>query len=147
MTEQLDESSLYSEDSLDDEPEASSQPVDAHCADLISYALGVVLGRWDLRMALDPALLPALQGPFDPLPVCAPGALVGPDGLPARPGGIASEAWLRAQPSVIALPAEGAVAEPTIADAAYPLRIDWDGILVDDEGHPDDIVARLREVL
>ena len=29
----------------------------------------------------------------------------------------------------------------------YPLRIDWDGILVDDPDHQDDIVRRAREVL
>src|SRR5260370_35264823 len=28
-----------------------------------------------------------------------------------------------------------------------PLRIDWDGILVDDLGHSDDIVRRVRDVL
>lgn len=133
------------DDDLDEVETADSSVAWVHT--LLSWALGAVLGRWDIRMAHDPALLPALQGPFDPLPVCAPGALVGPDGLPARPGSIVSEAWLRARPSVIALPPEGSVAEPTIADAAYPLRIDWDGILVDDEGHPDDIVARVREVL
>lgn len=37
--------------------------------------------------------------------------------------------------------------EPVILDDAYPLRIDWDGILVDDEGHEDDIVSRVRDVL
>lgn len=35
----------------------------------------------------------------------------------------------------------------TIADAAYPIRVDWDGILVDDEGHPDDVVTRIRQVI
>jgi hypothetical protein len=29
----------------------------------------------------------------------------------------------------------------------YPLRIDRDGILVDDPDHPDDIVRRIRDVL
>ena len=30
---------------------------------------------------------------------------------------------------------------------SYPLRINWEGILVDDAEHPDDIVCRVREVL
>jgi PIN domain nuclease of toxin-antitoxin system len=30
---------------------------------------------------------------------------------------------------------------------AYPLRIDWDGILADDPDHPDDIIRRVRDVL
>ena len=29
----------------------------------------------------------------------------------------------------------------------YPLRIDWDGILVDDPDHSDDIIRRVRDVL
>ena len=29
----------------------------------------------------------------------------------------------------------------------YPLSIDWDGILVDDPDHPDDIIRRVRDVL
>ena len=29
----------------------------------------------------------------------------------------------------------------------YPLRIDWDGILVDDPDHPDDVIRRVRDVL
>ena len=29
----------------------------------------------------------------------------------------------------------------------YPLRISWPGILADDEGHPEDIVGRVREAL
>ncbi|MEW6048988.1 MAG: hypothetical protein AB1609_21380 [Bacillota bacterium] len=36
---------------------------------------------------------------------------------------------------------------PTISDDEYPIRIAWNGILVDEEGHRDDIVARVREVL
>jgi len=88
--------------------------------DLLMWCVGVAFGRWDVRMALDPSRLPPLGGPFDPLPCCAPGALVGPDGLPATEDNIASD---------------------------YPLPIPWDGILVDDPTHPSDIVARVRKVL
>ena len=51
------------------------------------------------------------------------------------------------------MPAESAVTKPTISDADYPLRVSWDGVLVDDAGfnesqpHRDDIVRRVREVL
>lgn len=116
-------------------------------AELFSWAVGCAFGRWDARVALDPSLAPKLQGPFEPLPVCSPGMLVGPDGMPARPDGIASEAWLRARPDAITLPPDGSVNRSTIPDAAYPLGIDWDGIMVDDDGHPDDIVGRVRDVL
>jgi hypothetical protein len=29
----------------------------------------------------------------------------------------------------------------------YPLRIEWDGILVDDSGHPNDVVRRVRDFM
>lgn len=121
--------------------------------DVFSYALGCILGRWDIRISINPSILPELQKPFDPLPPCPPGMLVGPAGLPAEPGRIVSEEWLRARPDAGTLPPEGAVQNPTISDEEYPLRISWDGILVDDPGfygggpHRDDIVRRVREVL
>jgi hypothetical protein len=35
----------------------------------------------------------------------------------------------------------------TVAPADYPIRIDWDGILVDDSDHTSDVVRRVRDVL
>jgi hypothetical protein len=113
----------------------------------------VLIGRFDIRHALDSSLIPGVPDPFDPLPVCSPGMLMGPDGLPAKPGQIVSEEWLRARPDAATLPPEGSVKNPTISDDEYPIRISWDGILVDDPGfnggqpHRDDIVRRVREVL
>ena len=43
--------------------------------------------------------------------------------------------------------AAGLPAVPEEVPADYPLRISWPGILVDDDGHPEDIVARVREAL
>ncbi len=89
-------------------------------ADLLSYALGCILGRWDIRYATGERQTPELPDPFAPLPACSPGMLQGEDSLPLEPHDIPSD---------------------------YPLTVDDDGILVDDEGHPDDIVARVRDVL
>ncbi len=120
--------------------------------DILSEFVGIIFGRWDVRIALDPAIAPKLPDPFDPLPVCPPGMLVGPDGLPAEPNRIVSEEWLRARPDADTLPPDGSVKNPTIPDSEYPLRISWDGVLVDDPGfngdrpHRDDIVRRVREV-
>ncbi|MBA2442565.1 MAG: hypothetical protein H0V53_09195 [Rubrobacter sp.] len=116
-------------------------------ADLVSYALGCAFGRWDVRAALDPSLPPDLADPFAPLPVCPPGALVGPDGLPARTDAIASREWLRARPDAISDPPEGSVQTPYIPDAEYPLEVDRDGGLADDPDHADDVVRRVREAL
>lgn len=116
-------------------------------ADLLSYAVGCVFGRWDTRVALDPSLAPKLADPFAPLPVCSPGMLVGPEGLPAQRDGIASEEWMRARPDTITPPPDGSVENLAIPDSEYPLAVDWDGILVDDPDHPDDVVRRVRGVL
>ncbi len=116
-------------------------------ADLLSYALGCVFGRWDTRIALESSLAPKLADPFAPLPVCSPGMLVGPEGRPAHKDGIASEEWMRARPDAITPPPEGSVQSPSIPDCEYPLAVDWDGILVDDPEHEDDLLRRVREVL
>ncbi|MHB8782134.1 MAG: BREX-1 system adenine-specific DNA-methyltransferase PglX [Desulfobacteria bacterium] len=120
--------------------------------DAISYSLGAVFGRWDVRIALNPLLAPKLPGPFDPLPVCPPGMLIGPDSLPAVPNCIVSEEWLLARPDANTLPPDCSVKNATILDEDYPLCVSWDGILVDDPGfsgnqpHRDDIIRRVREV-
>ena len=110
------------------------------------YLLGYCFGRFDVRIAHCPSLVPNLPDPFDPLPVCPPAMLIGIDGLPARPDNIASEAWLRARPNAITLPPEP-IRSQKITAAEYPLDIPWDGILVDDPDDPRDIVARLRAAL
>lgn len=84
---------------------------------ILSYVIGCTFGRWDVRFATGERATLELPDPFAPLPVCAPGALQGENGLPL------SETPPR-----------------------YPLRIDWDGILTDDPEHPADIVRRVRDV-
>jgi hypothetical protein len=112
---------------------------------VLMWSVGVAFGRWDIRMAMDRSLIPKLADPFDPLPVCSPGMLLSPNGYPATSGNIVSEEWLRKRVNVLDVPEN--VPNPTIIDADYPIDIDWDGILVDDEGHNDDIVKKVREVL
>jgi hypothetical protein len=87
-------------------------------SELLSYAVGCVLGRWDVRFAAGERQPPELPDPFAPLPVCSPGMLQGPDGLP--------------------------LAE---TPKGYPLHINWDGILIDGPEHSDDMMRRVREVL
>ncbi|MGQ9910593.1 MAG: hypothetical protein ACUVS2_17335 [Candidatus Flexifilum sp.] len=114
----------------DDEPDDGDEapaPNDlpAQVLNLLMWCVGVAFGRWDVRKALDPSRFPPLPGPFDPLPRCAPGALMNADGLPA--------------------------AQTDVPDD-HPLPIAWDGILVDDpaqEANPRslDIAARVRGVI
>ena len=134
-----------SADTVDEEEPSLPEDLPARVQNLLMWCVGVAFGRWDVRKALDPALLPPLGGPFDPLPRCAPGALTGTDGLPpVKAADIASEAWLRARENVLHIPPFSA---PPHAHTPYPLPIAWDGILVDDPTHPSDIVIRVRSVL
>lgn len=86
---------------------------------LLSFFVGVFLGRWEIRDLTGEIDEPKLGEPFASSPVCPPGMLQNVHGLPAIQEDV----------------------------AAYPLRLNWDGIFVDDPEHPDDVVRRLREVM
>lgn len=85
---------------------------------LLEWMLGVALGRFDIRIATGERKPPPEPDPFDPLPVCSPGMLQDELGLPARE-----------------------------APENYPLDLPPHGILVDDPGHPWDVVARMETVV
>lgn len=74
---------------------------------LLSWAVGVAFGRFDLRIATGERHFPPEPEPFDPLPTRAPGML---------------------------------------SDGAQAFHI-HDGILVDEQGHPHDLVHVVEEVL
>ena len=84
----------------------------------ISYSLGTIFGRWDIRFAIGKLTVPPLPDPFAPLPTCAPGMLVDNDRLPAS--------------------------EPP---KDYPFEVAWDGVVPDDPSSPHDILVRVRTVL
>lgn len=86
----------------------------------LSYLMGCVFGRWDIRFAMGSRNPERLPNPFSPLPVCPPGMLQNNKGLPAK---------------------------ETELQADYPLSVAWSGVLVDDEGHPSDVVEKLRDAL
>ena len=113
----------------------------------VSYLVGVVFGRWDVRIALNQALLPPPYSFDDPPPACPAGTLFGPNGLPAKSGSIVSEEWLSQRPNGARIPHPDDVNNPIIEDSEYPTRVHWDGIMVDDNGHDDDLVSRVRDVL
>jgi antitoxin (DNA-binding transcriptional repressor) of toxin-antitoxin stability system len=112
----------------------------------VSFFLGVTLGRWDVRFVIKNNLIPALCDPFAIYPRCPRGMLSAPDGLPATSGKIVSEEWLLSRPYANLLPPEGTVKNPFIQDSEYPVQVAWSGIVVDDEGHPNDIIRHIREV-
>jgi len=89
--------------------------------ELLAYVLSVAIGRSDVRLATGDRDFPTEPEPFDPLPVCSPGMLVDENGLPP----------IEAR----SLPAD------------YAIAIPFNGILVDDEGHPSDIISHVRNVL
>jgi hypothetical protein len=86
-------------------------------AALLSQVLGFIFGRWDIRYSIGEKQAKLNREPFAAIPACQPGALQGNNALPL----------------IQAL--EG-----------YPLRVCWDGILIDDADHTDDIIRRARDV-
>jgi hypothetical protein len=91
-------------DEPDDEEEDDSPSADAAtlAAELLSWAIGVAFGRFDLDLATGGRAPPPEPGPFDPLPARSPAM---------------------------------------VPDDARALEV-----LVDDPGHPEDIVARVTSV-
>ena len=79
----MPEESADEDEETDDEQEGGATADAAGlAAELVSWAVGVAFGRFDVRLATGERELPAEPEPFDPLPVCSPGMLVGEDGLP-----------------------------------------------------------------
>jgi hypothetical protein len=54
---------------------------------------------------------------------------------------------MRSRPDVVTTPAHTMVPRSTISDAEYPLRVAWDGVLVDDPDHSDDIGRHVQDVV
>jgi hypothetical protein len=79
---------------------------------LVSYLLGVAVGRWDVLVGRASTTARRLGDPFDPMSASPPGMLVGGDGLPSRE-----------------------------SPENYPLALPSDHVLVDEPGHPWDVEA------
>jgi hypothetical protein len=94
----------------DFEPVGESGPFEE-----LSYLVGVVFGRWDVRYATGEAKPPPMPGPFESLPSVSRGMLVGADGLPA-----------------------------SATPPGYPLGLPPGRLLHDDPGHPADIVTSVE---
>jgi hypothetical protein len=87
-------------------------------AEIVSWAMGVALGRFDVRLATGARLAPSEPDPFAQLSACAPGILAGDDGMPfARP------------------------------PADYPVTFPANGFLVQDPGHRRDVTTAVRAVI
>jgi hypothetical protein len=117
----INESVTNAENEDDEEDILNAADLPFLTSELLAYILSIAFGRFDVRLATGERFQPSEPNPFDPLPICSPGMLVGDNELPP-------------------------IAPPELP-INYPIQIPFDGILVDDEGHPKDIINRVREVL
>ena len=113
-----DESEDHGDSEVEEEGnEQNSVAVLSLAAGLVSWGIGVVFGRFDVRLATGEQPMPREPDPFDPFPSCSPGMLTGGDGLPlsSEPGG-------------------------------YPVSFSKSGVLVEDPGASDDLGMAVRAV-
>lgn len=117
LSEDLAEPEIASD--VDDPVDDNDSSTDALSltAALVSWAVGVACGRFDMRLATGARDVPAEPEPFDSLPVCSPAMLTGDNGLPLMS-----------------------------APVGYPERFPENGIFVDDPGDERDLTAAVRVV-
>ena len=84
----------------------------------LSFGVGCAFGRWDVRSRNQIDAVVRFSDAYAPFPQVQPASLVSEDGLPS-------------------------LTTPN----GYPLSINWDGVLVDDPEHPEDVIRRVREVV
>jgi len=84
---------------------------------IFSWCVGIIFGRWDIRLIKSKLPTSQICDPFDPIPTCPPGMLLSDNGY-----------LIKRTP------------------VKYPINIAWDGILVDDQGHNNDIIKRIDKV-
>lgn len=85
--------------------------------ELFAWAIGVAVGRFDVRLATGARVLASEPQPFESLPACSPGMLGYEQGNPA-----------------------------TYPDIGYPLHVPESAVLVDDPGHRQDLEAAVHSV-
>ncbi len=94
---------------------------------IFSYAIGVIFGRWDIRLAIHENNHLVQLDLFGPLPKCPPGQLQNDQGLPITETDFyklkQEEGW------------------------DYPIQIVWGGVLVDEPGHSLNIQEHIHKVL
>jgi 23S rRNA G2445 N2-methylase RlmL len=96
----------------------------AIASEFCDWLIGIVFGRFDIdsiESSINISLIERFKNDvFSPLPKIAPCMLKNKRGLPARPEDVTKD---------------------------YPIRISWNGVLVDDESHKNDIVVRVLEAI
>jgi hypothetical protein len=85
---------------------------------LVSYLVGTILGRWDIRLALCQNLAVGRQSIFDAYAICSPGMLQDDSGFPKLES----------------------------SELDYPVPIEWSGILVDSADQFNDIALRVQAI-
>lgn len=104
------------ENDQDENPEPDDQvDIGTLAAELMSWAVGVAFGRFDIRLATGERILPSEPAPFARLAICSPGMLTGRDGQLV-----------------------------TDVPDGYPIKFPANGILVDDLGHAYDLTKFVK---
>ncbi len=111
---------------------------------IVSWLVGCAFGRWDVRFAHQPELLPVKEDIFSPLPACSAAMLIGTDFLPATAENIVSAAWLAARKTI-----ENkniTIDNQQITASEYPIEVLWNGIAITDHSELD-LYSRVHKII
>lgn len=101
-------------------PESIDYNYQGFCKRAFSYFLGIAYGRWDVRFCNSHLQTESISEHFAPLPSIPPGMF---------------------------LDSHGKLINRESLPEKYPINIPFAGVLADDEGHLDDIINTLRNIL
>jgi hypothetical protein len=119
-SKQLDEFALLEQPPVElpiDDVSDSTQTTWFVTHSIISFAVGTLFGRWNIRQSMESTKQIEDRGPFTSLPSVPPATLL-----------------------------KGNRVDGYITPHSYPIEVRQDGILTDDSDNPDDILERVRLV-
>jgi hypothetical protein len=117
----------------------------AHSA--ISYCVGVLFGRWNVRVCFeDPSTRPYWDV-FDMPPMPPSGLLANREGGPAGPGDLTCIEIGSDNSASSGVEKDTGIPSEMTREERYPLSVAWNGIIPADIGHPLDVESSLRKII
>jgi hypothetical protein len=112
----------------------------------LSYMFGCLVGTWDIRFTTD-SRTPPETNPYESRQIARLCQLLGHSDVAPPSNHEKGRSRLFRLETTSYIPRDEAEYLNDDYFRGYPLRISWPGILVDDPGHAEDVVGRVRDAL